>query len=149
MLRTTHRVLSLAQASQECDRARINIDTCVASVVEDASAMGWPVFLVESACGGEADVSRDHLEALLQSFLTNAHDHSLLEDGIRVSTRREGNCALIEIANTVSEDKRHHGIGAGAYLTQRLAAEMGAVIEAETEGDVFRSTILLPLRDDD
>lgn len=148
MLRTTHRVLSLAQASQEGDRTSVVIDDVVAIVAEDASAMGWPVRVVEATCGGEVDVSRDLLDALIQSLLSNAYDHACLEEGIRVTTRREGHCAIVEVVNTIGAGRRHHGLGAGTYLAQRLAAQMGGLLDTEVDGDTYRTAFTLPLRDE-
>ncbi len=147
MLRTAQSVMTLAEGSQPAESQRIALSELVQRLAQDASALGFPVSAKSCDFVGDVNVPQAQLETLLQSLLNNAFDHGSAncERPIEVSVRREGNCAVVEVANPVSLEERHHGLGAGTYLTARLAHQFGGMIEGCRDGDVYRASLLVPL----
>lgn len=150
MLRTAQSVMSLAEGSQPAESQRITLSEVVERLADDARALGFPVAAATCAFSGQVNVPLAQLETLLQSLLNNAFDHGSVDDGalIQIHTRREDNCAVVEVANAVGASRQHQGIGAGSYLTARLAHQFGGMIEGIQDGDIYRACLLIPIFSD-
>ena len=57
---------------------------------------------------------------------------------------RDATALTVTISNRLPSVKRHHGLGAGLYLCNRLAEQLGGTLTAEAEDGVYRVCIRLP-----
>lgn len=146
MLRTASQVLSVAAAAQAPDQLA---DFAPAAVVEalaaDLDALDVRVDLRTTPAADMTTVhgSRDRFEALVQSILMNAVDHS--DPGATVSVVVEANddAVVVTIANPLPPRRRHHGLSLGSYVCSQLAEGLGARYGAGEEDGRFLASIEL------
>ena len=150
MLRTAQQVFGAAQAgSSDAPRWFTPLDV-VSRLVDDLQ--GFDV-AVDLAVDGRAREARTFgvyglFEALAQSLVSNAIDHS--EPGARVSVRLTADQGTLTftVVNTAAARRRHNGLGVGLYICDRLAAQLDGSLSAGLEGHTYRATFRMPLPSD-
>ncbi|GAB4336488.1 MAG: hypothetical protein Kow0010_24360 [Dehalococcoidia bacterium] len=147
MLRTASQVLAVAAAAESRDEPGDFVPAEVITALTadlDALDVGVEVRTTPAADGTAVHGSRDRFEALVQSILMNAVDHS--DPGATVSVAVEANddTVAVTVANPLPSCRRHRGLSLGSYLCERLAEGLGARYRAGAEDDRFVASIELP-----
>ena len=147
MLRTASHVLELARETRGMEAAFFDPAECVRDLVSHLSDLGAPLLVTEDPAerGYLAHGNRDHLEALVQSLLSNATDHAESDTPIHVSITGQPGEVRINISNQRATVRRHGGLGVGLAICNNLSARLGASLDCGPQGDDFVSSITIPL----
>ena len=147
MLRTAGHVIDLAHKSESACSELYDPAETIRATVSDLSEMSVPLILTslpsEAPCLAEGNVAL--LEALVQSLITNASDHSEPGTSIHVVLSERSGKLRVEVVNQRSSVRRHRGLGLGLYICQNLAGQLGASLTCDPCGEHFRSVLTLPL----
>jgi signal transduction histidine kinase len=149
MLRTTEQVFGLARTTISAEQESFAPAEVVAQVVSDFNQNGAPIETYSArAVTARTLGQRGTFEALIQSLLNNALDHSDPGAAIRVEVDAGEDTLSITISNPMATTRRHHGLGVGLYFCRRLAEQLGASLVTESEDGVFRATVQVLLTPD-
>jgi signal transduction histidine kinase len=164
-------VARLERGKMTLQRARVELNPLVASAIEAAlpliQARGHQV---QAELGAEPlalDADATRIEQIVCNLLVNAAKYTPRPDAIRVTTRREGPFALVEVHDRgvgfgAGEEERFFalfvqgsqplarpqgGLGIGLTIARRLAELHGGAIDARSDGPGEGSTftVRLPL----
>jgi len=146
-LRTADQVLSLAKRDDsEATPRWYRPAAIIAQLVRDFQGLGVPVELKSTPQGEGALLYgvRERLEALAQSLITNALDHG--EPG-SAQVRIAASDAIwsMSIVNRIVAVRSHRGLGAGMYVSVRMAERMGGQLSTSNDGRIYRIRLSLPL----
>jgi signal transduction histidine kinase len=146
VLRTTEQVLSLAEAARVAPGQLYRPHEVIADVVNTFTELGLALRLEIAPAARELvmDGVPNHLEALVQSLLGNAFDHGEPGEPVCVMVDSPGEELIVGVSNPIPQSCRHRGLGVGAYLSRRLAEQMGGVLRVGPEGSHYRALLCLP-----
>lgn len=147
MLQTTERVFVIARGSVVDEAQWFTPAEVAEQVADDLALAGVPV-TTEVSIRMPHFGARGVCETLLHSLLSNAGDHHEPGTAIRVTVSADGDIPVIAITNQIATTRRHHGLGAGSYLAQRLAEQAGATLTTERDGAFFFATLRFDQRCD-
>lgn len=147
MLRTATQVLAAAAAADTPSvRAPFVPAEVVKGLAADLRALHVPVEArTTPAAEGTAVVgARERFEALIQSLLMNAVDHSDPGAPIAVAVEANDDAVTVTVENPLPTRRRHHGLSLGSYICARLAEALGAQFRAGAQDGRFEATVELP-----
>lgn len=149
MLRTAAQVLAIAAADQEPPEASdfLPVDV-VDAIAADLDAFDVRVELRSTPAARCTAVrgDRGRFEALVQSVLMNAIDHSDPGATIAIAAQANDDTVALTVTNPLPSRTRHRGLTMGSYICGQLAGHLGAQYDAAPDGDVFVVHIELPQR---
>jgi hypothetical protein len=114
--------------------------------IRDLGGLSVPVSFEPAAgvehvrCPGEAAT----FETLLYSLISNARDHSAAGTPITVQLLVQPPGVELRITNLCTSNDQHHGIGAGAFIEQALAAGLRASVSGRRLGPCYVASLRLP-----
>lgn len=146
MLRTTMQVFDLARVSGSGSVDWFSTTEVLAQLTRDLSGFAIEIELIVDPAVGDARVlqSRGVFEALAQSLISNAIDHSDPGAVVVVHVGGTDDELAISIANPVSTARGHDGLGVGMYLSGRLAEQLGGSVRAEREDHLYCVRLRFP-----
>jgi signal transduction histidine kinase len=150
MLRTAQQVFGAAQAGNRDAPVWFAPFDVVSRLVDDLQ--GFDV-AVDLAVDGRTRPARAFgvcglFEALAQSLVSNAVDHSEPGARVRVRLTADADTLTLTVVNTAAARRRHNGLGVGLYICDRLAAQLGGTLSAGLEGREYRASFRMPLAGD-
>jgi len=147
MLRTATHIFELASASNASQQTRFCPEAVVRDLVHDYLQMGVPIQLVatEESVNVELWACREHLEALVTSWLSNATDHGEPGGPVQVTLSCSDGALDITIVNRVAPRDTHRGLGLGSYIGDHLARSLGGSISGGTANGLHSARLSLPV----
>lgn len=147
MLRTTRQVFDLAHARAAEGAAPYSPAAAVGEIVGDLREFGVSV---ELDAAGDLEAlfasgDRAQFEALVQSLISNALDHSDEGATVRVSVEAVEHTLSLIVANPVATQRAHRGLGIGMMLCAQVAERMGASLRTDADDGEYRARIDLPV----
>ena len=146
LLRTTEQVISLAGAAGGSERQWMVTADALSAIAADMNVLGVRTTLEVEAGARQQKVrvAPGAFEALMQSLLSNAAEHGDPTEPIAITIAAGDGQALITIDNRIGRQRHHQGLGIGLYLTQRLAADLGAQFSYAESGERWTARVALP-----
>lgn len=156
-------LLQLRAGTRPIDKpSAVGLLAAVESALASKSAM-LPVPVLEAApdaAGLQVAAHRDRLERVVGHLVQNAAEATPRDGSIRVRVAREGERALIEVADTghgmsetfvrerlfkAFQSTKEHGMGIGTFESREYIQEIGGTLEVDSrEGAGTRVCIRLP-----
>lgn len=148
MLRTTGQVLDMAREGEPGEAEWFTPFETIRDLIDDLSRFDVriTVFAAPGADRARAFAAAGLFETLVQSLLTNAVDHSDPGADIRVELETTEFGLTLSIVNPVASSQRHRGIGAGLYLCERIAKQLGGTLRAGRVDSQFSVHVRMPMR---
>jgi len=145
MLRTSGQVSSLARADAPVHEVCFAPSDILYQIASDLSSFDMRVDVQATTEALETEVrgAPTTFETLIQSLVSNAIDHSDRGANVNLACAVEDRSLIVSITNAIASQRQHHGLGAGLYLCNRLAEQLGAQLTAGAEDGVFHVSLRL------
>jgi signal transduction histidine kinase len=146
MLRVAQQVLDIAQMSLPRPGVTYIPSALIAKTAGDLEQLGMPLVLevAEDAKSVQANGCPEQLEALIQSLLMNARDHSMAGTTVEILVDATEMGLSVSVSNVIGSARQHQGLGLGTIICAELAGALGTTLTTSIDSGRYSVAFCLP-----